>query len=800
MYSLYALCLFGISLNQVKKLVRNGITISDFQNHTEKISDLAMHKPAVVKNITDIIPLIKQEELEDNPYQLAHKGLSLVIINNLVQLDVKYHDLHKLTLEQFNELMGGNRTSVFNKIISAFEEVEISKGRYPLRKLKGSILTIFNNLSLEESITVEEIKEKISSETPIDVSLVEINSILEDLQASNKIKHQNNGYLMSYPNIIDFLSGEFKDKDIFIRRLQGYSLAQVAEEYDYSRQGIRNIEIRVLKKMPVFEEDYRYASDFEKFDIPRDLFLKLYEEPIEVYFYLNARYKKGQKLILDDVFNTKYTENQRKFILRYYNRFLNKQGEVKEITKKTVFEEVVTKHALNSVTDAEIVEKFNEYIIKNNLPKSYLSDESSLRGISDRCQNIIRGKGNTYRYYDFDVLTKNLIESLKEQLQLSTGVYSMKKIFRENSDIMEDLDIRTEYELHNLYRRMIEVDKVIYTRMPEFKVGLITKREFLIGLFKEYSPIPLKEFVKLVEEIYGLRSDSLTSYIISNLNEYLYEENIKTDYIEMTEDERYRFVSLLTEPIYTIEELKKLCIQLGNNFDEKFINNMTLSPLGYQIKSNFVLSDRYNSIDDYFRNLILSGDYFYNEYLPLYRTQSFKAVIYNLERSFEIFKIEKDVYMTFKKLSESGITVEDILDYKRSLSEFIVEDEKKYFTLHMLREEGFNHYLDSLGFSDIFYERLICAFEGYRAVQTTTGYILKNTNSAISLKAFLYEYVSKKRVVRLEDLIDDICIIYGISLDASKVIYLLKQVDVFYSEELYKFYIDKEDFFEEHSC
>lgn len=800
MYSLYALCLYGISLNQVNNLVKAGLSLKDFEDQTDKINKLIIHKPALVQKITEIIPSIKKEELGDNLYQLAHEGISGIIINSLIDLNFNYHDLNELTLEMFNKMMGGNRKSVYKKIITAFENVEKNKERIPLRKVKESILDILANLSLDETITIAEIEEKLSSKINLGINLKFVQSILAELRSINYIKYNDWGVKRNYPKLMDYLLEDFKDKEIFIKRLQGQTLFQLANDYQYSRQGVRNIEIRVIKRLPNFEEDLRYRSDFEKYDFPQDLFCNLFEEPIEVFNYLNAKYNKGNKgnkSILEDIFNSKYTELQRRIILRYYNRLINKQGEIKEISKMNIFEEVVAKYAFDTVTDAEILEKFNEYIIKNNLPNSYLSVESSLRGISDRCQNIIRGKGNTYRYYDFDVVTNNLIDNLKMQLELDPGVYSMKKIFRDNPELMEEIDIRTEYELHNLYRRIIVVENVFYTRMPEFTVGNISKIDFLIGLFKEYSPIPIKEFVEQIEEVYGLRQDSLTSFIVSFLNEYLYEDIIKTDYVEMSKEEYYQLKSLLTEPIYKLEEVKRIGKQIGEDFDEKFINNMTLSKVNYQIKSNFVLSNKYSSVDDYFRSMILSKDYFFNEHLAVYRTQSFGSVIYNLEKSFEIFKVEKDIYITYKKLSYSGILMEDIMDYKRALLDFIEEDDNKYFTLYSVREEGFEHPLDNLGFSAIFYERLIWAFEDFRAIQTTTGYIFKKTNTIFSMREFLYDYVSYRRVVKLEDLIDDIKGIYGIILEASKVIYLLKQTDIFYSEELYKFYIDKEDFFEE---
>ncbi|MBE4906469.1 hypothetical protein IMZ08_00170 [Bacillus luteolus] len=797
MYSLYALCIFGISLNQVKNLVRAGFTLRDFEEKTLSVMELGVHKPALVETIIKIIPNIRKEDKEDNLYQLANEGLSGTIINNLIDLNISYHDLNILTLERFNELTGGNRKSAFTKIITAFEIVETSKGRVPYRKVRKSIIEIVTNLKLDEAIKVDKVQETLFSEYRIKVNDDNLESILQDMLNNNYIGYNSLGIKRYYPSLMDYLKGEFKDKEIFIKRLQGKTLAELGNEFQYSRQGVRNIEVRVINSMPVFVEDIRYRVDFEKYNFPKDLFCSIFEEQIEVYYYLNLKYVKGNQSVINDFFNIKFSESQRKQLLKYFNCFLSRKGEIKELSKMSIFEEVVSKYALEAVTDDEIVEKYNEYIIKNNLPKSYQSDESSLRGISDRCQNVIRGKGSTYRYYDFEVLTNHVINQLKEHLELASGVYSMKKIFRENPELMEEVDIRTEYELHNLYRRTIEVDNVYYTRMPEFTIEKIDKKEFFIGLFKEYSPIPLKEFVEYIEEVYGLRQDSLSSYITGFLNEYLYEDIIKTDYIELSDVEIAKLKSLLTKPIYTFEEVKKIGRSILDDFDERFLNNMTLSKVGYQIKSNFILSDSYNSLDDYFRRMILSNDYFVNEHLDVYRTQTFGSVIYNLEKNYEIFKVEKDTYITFKKLTEAGVTVNDILDYKRVLIDFIKSDENKYFTLHSIREEGFDHPLNNLGFSEIFYERIIWTFEGFRAIQAASTYIFKKTNSILSLREFLYDYISDKRVIKLEELIEDMVEVYGIILEASKVVYLLGQTDVFYSEELYKFYIDKEDFYEE---
>src|SRR5699024_6383300 len=111
-----------------------------------------------------------------------------------------------------------------------------------------------------------------------------------------------------------------------------------------------------------------------------------------------------------------------------------------------------------------------------------------------------------------------------------------------------------------------------------------------------------------VEVMYGLRSDSLESYILSNLYKYLDDDIIKTDYVLLSDDQLNQLENLLIEPVYTLEEMKIIVRSIDDNFAEKFINNMNLARVGYKIRSNFILSDNYSSIDEYFRQMILSQD------------------------------------------------------------------------------------------------------------------------------------------------------------------------------------------------
>ena len=792
-YSLYGLYEYGMSLNKIKKLVEKGVTLEDFIQNTEDFQVSIQKKNSkLYAEIIRIVPKLAEERVTNSVAQLAHEGISKIIIDNLIDLNISYKDIDTLTLEQFNEMNGSNKNSMFAKIRSAYEQLELQKGNKPKSLIMKSIKNILDGMSHKDYITIEDLVKKI----PYSIENMELEPLLYELIEAKYIRIDGLSQIRRvFPKLDVYLQQDFSDKVIFIAYLKGNSVSDLASTYDYSRQGIYNILKRTVDKMPRFEEVYKYQEIFERFDINKSLFCSLFNEPQYLYVYLELVITRGEKSLLEDLFNIRFTEAQRKLILNHYNCFIDKNGDVKELTKINLFEAVVEQYAHHSVRDEDIIDKYNDYIVKQNLPSSLMSDVTSIRGLSGRCKNLIRGNSNQYRYYNYDILKQDVIHMLSSLLQLETGVYSMKKIFNENKSFMEEIDIRSEYELHNLYKQMVPLENITYTRMPEFVVGNISKKAFLLRLFQEYSPVNIDEFLEFIENLWGIRADSTRSFILSNLHEYLDGDTIKTDYVSLPTSDLVKLSSMLDRALYTVDEMVSICNKIIPDFEDHFINNMTLSKLGYTLRSSLILRNDFNSLDQYYRELILTKDYFYNEHLPIYSTQTFRSVLYNLEKNYDIFKVENDVYMTYSKLNHANINILDIVDFKDEVLSFVTDYE--YFTFQTLCNHGFEHYLRDLGFEVAFYERLIWTFEEVRTVQTASGYIFKQTDNQFSLRDFLYDLILEKRVIDIYNLIEEIKYFYGITLEKSKVLYTLRETDIFFSEELYKLYTDKEDYYEE---
>lgn len=789
--SLYILYEYGISLNNIRLLQREGLIFDDLNLENKKIQQLSVRKPALVSKVMQIISEIPDAEVKDNLSQLLGEGISENIVKKLKKLQFSYQDLDKITFEEFNAYYNTNKLSLYKKIKSAFLAIEQKKGRVSFYQIEKEIRGILDLLAFGETIKLETLEKSISLNSSEEKVEIILNKLIQD----NYIERNENDIGRHYPVLNDYLVSDFAGKEIFVKRLQGVSSAKLSQQYNYSRQGIINIEKRVLQRMPLFREDLMYAGKFKNFSLNKELFCKMFNVNEIIYNYLNLKYKKGEKLVIEDLYNGEYTERQRRIILRYSGYFINQDGELTELSKLNIFREVFRKYATNFVKDEDMIGKFNEYIIKNNLPLSYISDANSIRGLSNRVTNAIRGKGNTYRYYDFEMISEDVIKELLLLVDLETGIYNMKKLYIENNMLMTEIDIRTEFELHNLFKQVIKVKNIKYNRMPEFTVGNINKNDFLEGLFREYAPVDLTCFLEFVEENWGLRTDSTRSYIFANLHKYIDGNVIKTDYIDLSDKKLEKLSNLLTGSLYTVEQMIAVGKQVTADFGNQFINNMTLSKINYTLRNNYILHNKYSSLDCYFRKLLLANDYFYNEHLPIYRSQTFGHVLYNLEKTYEIFKVEKDIYITYKRLAQSNITKLDIMNYIEGVIAFVGRNE--YFTLDSIRKQGFTHHIYKWGFDPIFYERIIWTSDEIRTIQTSSGYIFKITNELFSLKDFLYDIVLSKRVIDIYDLIQQTKEVYSIKVEEYKVLYLLKDTDIYYSKEMHKFYADKEDYYEE---
>jgi predicted DNA-binding protein YlxM (UPF0122 family) len=795
---LYVLCDYDFTLSSLKKLIQEGFTWSDFVNYSERLQTLNIQKPTTVAKILKIVPNVDENKRKDNLYQLAHEGLSYRNIKTLMDLGLEYKDLSVLTLDQLSSLLGGNRKSLFIKVKQAYENIESLKGNSSISLFENCMQELIDSLLPREVITYQSLIEKIERDLPnenVEMELVE--DFVEKNLKNGLLNEVEKGFAKNYKTIEELFAEEFRNKEVLIMRMNGMSLQEIANVSGVTRQAVANKEGRLLNRLEELEEFILYKDLFESYDWNQQLFCDLFDEPIEVYQLLGLKFRRGNKnpLELLDEENS-LSEVQVNTLLNSCGSFITHSGQIKPLNKTTIFEEVIYHYGREATNDEEIVEKFNNYLIENGLDERFKVDRMSVRSISERSPVLIRSKSHYYRYFNYDEIDTQIKSRLEELLDLTPGVYNMVKIFIENKDFMEELDVRSEHELHNLYKRMIELDGVTYNRMPEFSVGNIHKNEFLIRLFYEQAPILIEEFALYVEENYGLRVNSLISHIHMFLADYVHGDFIKVNHHELDDSELIKFKSLIGEDIYTVEQLNKIGNVIDPEFHDKFLNNMILSKLGYSLKGKYVLNNKYESVNAYFIEHILSHDYFLRDRIEIYNSSLFTSVLYELEKDLKVVKLEKDLYITSKKLEEARVPRNILIGFRERVLGMVNDNE--FFTLHRLRTNNdFSHDIEDLGFEDFFYDRIVWTSDLVRTIPLASGCIFIKNDTDVSLIDFIRYLVERDKIINIYEMQDYVKEHYGILLDLSRVLSLVKDTGIYYSEDLSRLYIDKNTYFEE---
>ena len=88
---------------------------------------------------------------------------------------------------------------------------------------------------------------------------------------------------------------------------------------------------------------------------------------------------------------------------------------------------------------------------------------------------------------------------------------------------MKNIDIKNEYELHNLLRKFIGNynGKIVYSRMPDIFIDCDDKNAFVDNLIHELSPISLDEFVDYVYQNYGHKTNTFRALLMSYFSKYI---------------------------------------------------------------------------------------------------------------------------------------------------------------------------------------------------------------------------------------------------------------------------------------
>ncbi|GHU90450.1 hypothetical protein FACS1894202_10260 [Clostridia bacterium] len=638
------------------------------------------------------------------------------------------------------------------------------------------------------------------------VSCGALGNALHALFEGNQLWMTDDGMIArNYPSILEYAAAipNAKGGDFLTERLNGLTLEEIGSERGLTRERVRQVVQRLLQKRPPVAED-RYTEVYSAYNWTLEDFSLAFAEPESTYTFLVAAHDKcGTKdlegLLEDTAFPLSFRKAAERVVYKNYITIGDERVPAKRLD---LVDYVLRTHCCGEMRFDEFVTLYNAILVELELagnPKFEINEKSYINRFADS-PNVLWKYSRRFRYYDteqydftefFDTL------ALEQYVDIE---YSALKFLRDYPDIMEQYDIRDEYELHNLLKTMCAVryPAISFKRMPNIEFGTADRDMQVLNLLMQLAPISNNDFAAAYEREYGVLSGTVLANYVSCISEYLVDGVYRIDMPPLPIEHKMRMNTILTEDFYQIDDIARLYLREFPAADRSNINAYTLKTLGFKIYDGYVIGENYPSATDYFRSLLHVPDIVDLRRLSaaLTRIGGFNSELYKVKSDFDIVEFTPLQFISIRRLEAVGITKDALREYSDAVLAHPCKS--KYFTIKSLRNEGFSHSLDVLGLEDWFYASLLTEDRNRFAYCRAGGTkVFRKGNATFSLKDIIAYVVEREISIDIEDLAALLEVGFGIKVDRWKITELTKNSAMHYSPIMEKVYVDYDTYLEE---
>ena len=387
--------------------------------------------------------------------------------------------------------------------------------------------------------------------------------------------------------------------------------------------------------------------------------------------------------------------------------------------------------------------------------------------------------------------------------QFEDTEFSALKLFRDYPLLMKQYNIHDKYELHNLLKKIwiSENSSVKFKKMPTIEVGSASTYNQVLALLLQYAPIATDDLAMHYEEEYGVKAATVRGSYLCELDHYFYRGIYSIDYVALPSIQFARMQMVLDRDFYTIQEVKRLYKREFPDSDESLLNPYTLKTLDFHVYpgySGYIVKNTFSGATDYFHTILTQDDIVD---MRVYGTAIRNIATYDnehrrLRNAYEIVEFSPLQYINIRRLNEAGVTKEHLKAYCNTVAQYCEKDE--YFTTTSLRNSGFTHALDDLGFEEWFYSSILFEDRDNFSAQRIGGtrlFLRGKPNG--NLGDMLVWLLDKYQKIDFYDLLDMLENQYGIFLPKEKVIEIINGTDLYYDTIMEAVYIDYDTYFEE---
>lgn len=643
-------------------------------------------------------------------------------------------------------------------------------------------------------------------------SLNQIKKSIGTLLAERKLEYVDFRCYRLYSPFEPYLSAcdaiNNRDKEILQMRLRGITLEEIGQKFALTRERVRQIiktKTGNVRKQYAkvtgdrwFDEDY-YWYFYENYGFDRREASVWMGIPEAVWAYLDMMdVKQGKKDLesaLDDSENLEI--GLRLKVKNYLNRnkiFVDgvwvekKRGELEDIIAKKSCQDELSFDTFTKV--------FNDFLAEEEIPDNedlYYTDAVARTRKNRLAESrfILWKQNETIRYYDIDSRDyTELLETLNLDAYENVE-YSTVKFMKEYPEVMEKYDIRDQYELHNLLRKIIpegSFHDFHCGRTPHIRFGTFDRDGAILDIIVDNAPISTADLCRKISQEYGFEPGVIQGTYLQPFAVYYHQGVYSIDQKVMPAENMRILQAALTEDFYYIGEIRKTYTQLVPNADLEEVNPYNLKSMGFVVLSRYVVQ-HYPSLEAYFEDLLTREDIV--DLKPCRKrfayVQMFSQKLMELKRNLDVIEFEPGQILNFRKLAKAGITKDDIRAFCDAVYAYVPEG--TYFSAQMLRTDGFETELYDLGFSDWFYANLLISDDRFSYTNVFGNLILYKGNKDITIQSFLLDRVCQHKWIDVFDLMTELAEHYGYTVqEKSDITYRLKNTQVYHDKILDRLY------------
>lgn len=643
----------------------------------------------------------------------------------------------------------------------------------------------------------------------------DILQLVEHLLRDGSIEKEGNTYNVYHRSFVESMSTLAEDASLDERaasilqlRSNGVTLEEVGQRFGITRERVRQIEKKAMDKLTRrgrvhFEED-KYAYFFTTYAMDKELFFDYLQETEQVWYYLTTRYSKGKEELSKAIDDPNVSVELRRIADRFIHRgYIQVDGVYFPALRGDIEDYVVEKYCKDEVSIDDFFLLYDKFLQANDITDERFQVTESTRATrSNRLSEsnkILWKQNQRFRYYDiqsgdYTELLEVLNLSQYTDIELST-----RKFLMDYPELMSRYDLRDEYEIHNLLKK-IHAEKenpdMIFSRMPNIIFGVFDRDAAVKEMLFALAPISQEDLAEAISEEYGTRSETIKANWLTGISEYYHQGMYSVDYEDMPKEHVLKLQEILTDDFYYLSELRKLYARTIPDADMSLLSTYNLKKMGFLIGSSYVLQN-YPTAEAYFDHLLTGPDIV--DISPLNRRygqlSTYTLYLSGLKREMEIIEFEPFQYINIRRLQKIGYDKECLRSYADRVWSFLLDDE--FFTVQSLRKAGFGDELDMLGFNDLFYSSLLREDSRFTWQRIGKTVVLNPKGTQFNVHDFLVDRVIKEEAIDVDDFVAMLQEVYGISLDRHDVLHQVKGSDVYYDSIMGKLYADYSTYFEE---